>query len=195
MKYFRDEIYDWFYMFLNVIPGRIGRAMRYVFYRCALSESGKKISVSSGVEISGVSNIALGSYIYIVSGAILRACDRGHIKIGDHFAVNGNARIIADNGGSIIIGNKVMVGPNTVIRASNHAHDRVDIPMWDQGQSPGKIVIGDDVWIAANVSIMPGVTIGKGVIVAAGAVVTKDIPDFVVVGGVPATVISHRTLS
>lgn len=193
MRYLRDELYEWISFFLGVVPGRIGRAIRYLFYKVFLKEVGTHFSVPVGVEVSGLSNIKVGSYVYLVSGVVLRAC-KGALTIGDNFSANGNARIIADNG-EIIIGNKVMIGPNVVIRASNHGHERVDIPMKDQGQRPGKIVISDDVWIASNVTVMAGVTIGRGAIVAAGAVVTKDIPEFVAAGGVPAKVISSRNSS
>lgn len=192
MKFFIEEIYEWCAFFLRALPGRFGRGVRYLIYRKLLQRSGHTLSISSSVEISGVKNIELGSYIYLVSGAVLRACGGGRLSIGNHFALNGNARIIADNGGEIVIGNKVMIGPNVVVRASNHGHSEVGIPMWDQGQVPDKITIGDDVWIAANATILPGVKIGRGVIVAAGAVVTKDIPDYVIAGGVPAKIIANR---
>jgi len=85
-----------------------------------------------------------------------------------------------------------MVGPNVVIRASNHGAERIDVPMWDQGHTGGRIVIGDDVWIGANAVIVPNVTIGSHVVIAAGAVVTRDVPDYAVVAGVPARVIADR---
>jgi len=91
-----------------------------------------------------------------------------------------------------VIGSSVMVGPNVTIRASNHHTDDPDRPMLDQGQTGGRIVIGDDVWIGANAVIVPNVTVGSHVIVAAGAVVTRDVPDYAVVAGVPARVIADR---
>ncbi|HEY7985617.1 MAG TPA: acyltransferase [Methylophilaceae bacterium] len=101
-------------------------------------------------------------------------------------------RIIADCGGEIRIGDHVMIGPNTVIRSSGHRYDRPDIPMVEQGHKPGKITIGDDVWIAANVVILPDVKIGSHAVVAAGAVVTHDVPEYAIVAGIPAKVIRNR---
>lgn len=95
--------------------------------------------------------------------------------------------------GPISLGSDVMMGPEVVIYTSGHAHDRIDIPMRLQGASEIKPVsIGNDVWIGRRVMIMPGVTIGNGVIIGAGAVVTKDVPDYAVVGGVPARILRYR---
>jgi len=80
-----------------------------------------------------------------------------------------------------------------MIYTSNHRFDRTDIPMIDQGNTePKAVVIEDDVWIAARAIILPGVRIGKGAVIAAGAVVTKDVPPYTVVGGIPARKIKSR---
>lgn len=187
-----EELHSWFIAALSMLPGRIGQFLRSAYYRRKFQSVGKVLSIGACVEIGCPENISLGSEIYLVNGAILRACDKARLTIGNRFAANGNARIVADCGGEIVIGNKVMLGPNVVIRASNHGHSRLDIPIWEQGQTGGRIVIGDDVWIAANAVILPGVTIGSHSIVAAGAVVTQDVPEYVVVAGVPARVIASR---
>lgn len=76
---------------------------------------------------------------------------------------------------------------------SSHNTARTDIPMNQQGHLEKKeVVIGDDVWIGRRVIILPGIKIGNGVIIGAGAVVTKDVPDYAVVAGVPAKVIKYR---
>jgi maltose O-acetyltransferase len=75
----------------------------------------------------------------------------------------------------------------------SHAYDRLDIPMDQQGfEDPTPIHIGDDVWIGARVIILPGVNIGSHCIIGAGSVVTKDVPDYAIVGGVPAKIIRMR---
>lgn len=186
-----EELRDWLEAFLAVLPGVTGRFLRKQYYRLRLQQAGHQISIGKRVEIACPRNISLGDEIYIVDGAILRACD-GRLVIGNRFAINGNARIIADCDGEVIIGNEVMIGPNAVIRASNHGHERHDVSIWEQGQTGGKIVIGDDVWIAANVVILPGVTIGSHSIIAAGAVVTKDVTAYSIVAGVPAKLIAKR---
>ena len=86
-----------------------------------------------------------------------------------------------------------MMGPEVVIYTSGHKHDRLDIPMIEQGSSETyPVIIGNDVWIGRRAIIMPGVTIGDGVIIGAGAVVTKNVEPYVVVAGVPAKVVKKR---
>lgn len=111
------------------------------------------------------------------------------LSIGD----NSSLGIDAEAHGPITIGRDVMMAPECVILTQNHRHDRTDIPMICQGnEEPRPVSIGDDVWIGRRVIIMPGVSIGDGCIVSAGAVVTKDAPPYTIVGGIPAKVIKHR---
>lgn len=111
------------------------------------------------------------------------------ISIGDNSGLGVNC----DVRGPLEIGNNVMMGPNVCIMTAIHNTIRTDIPMCQQGHLPKKkVTIGDDVWIGARVIIMPGVTIGSGSIIGAAAVVTKDVPDYAVVAGVPAKVIKFR---
>ena len=110
-------------------------------------------------------------------------CDNGsNIHAGDCFLANFNVTIL--DIGPVNIGNDVMIGPGTLITTVNH-------PLSPKGRGEHlgimrPVTIGNDVWIGGNVTILPGVTIGNNVVVAAGAVVTKDVPDNCVVGGVPA---------
>ncbi len=95
--------------------------------------------------------------------------------------------------GDISIGENVMMGPEVVIYTQNHRYDRFDVPMGKQGHMPVEpVVIGNDVWIGRRAMIMPGCHIGDGVIIGAGAVVTKDVAPYSIVGGVPAKVIGSR---
>ena len=113
-------------------------------------------------------------------------CDNGkNIHIGYNFTGNYNLTILDIR--EVYIGNNVMIGPNTLITTVGH-------PLTPMGRRKHigiakPVKIGDDVWIGGNVTILPGVTIGNNVIVAAGAAVTKDVPDNTLVGGVPAKVI------
>lgn len=110
------------------------------------------------------------------------------IEIGDNSGLGVNSRV----SGPLKIGNDVMIGPDVMIFTQNHRNDRLDIPMRLQTDPKKPVVIEDDVWIAARVIILPGVTVHKGAIVGAGAVVTKDVPEYAVVGGNPARVIKYR---
>lgn len=94
---------------------------------------------------------------------------------------------------SVIIGENVMMGQECLMFTSNHCIDRLDIPMGAQGSTEVKpIVIGNDVWIGARAIILPGVHIGNGCVIGAGAVVTKDVPDFEIWGGNPAHLLKSR---
>ncbi len=129
-----------------------------------------------------------GKNINIEKGAFF--LDGQGIEIGDYSGIGVNCQTC----GPIKIGNDVMMGPEVIILTQNHRFDRLDIPMWRQGFHPcEQVVIGDDVWIGTRAIILPGIRIGKGAIIGAGAVVTKDVPEYAIVGGVPAKVIKFRT--
>ncbi|MBB1330209.1 acyltransferase [Pseudoalteromonas sp. SG43-1] len=91
------------------------------------------------------------------------------------------------------IGRDVLIAPNVTILSRMHEFSRIDIPISMQGyKKQMKVYIEDDVWLGRNVIVMPGIRIGKGAIVAAGSVVTKDVGDYTIVGGVPAKLIRTR---
>lgn len=111
------------------------------------------------------------------------------IQIGDNSGLGVNC-VVPDGS---IIGRNVMMGPNCYIHARNHAFDRTDVPMIEQGYSKSKpIIIEDDVWIGRDVSIMVGRHISKGSIIAANCVLTKDFPEYSIVGGNPGKLIRSR---
>jgi len=115
------------------------------------------------------------------------------LKLGKRVSVGVGTVMVAH--GSIEIGNAVMIGPLCYIIAGTHVHDRVDIPMLDQGHRGHGIRIEDDVWIGAGVVILDKVRIHKGAIIGAGAVVTRDVPPMAIVAGVPARVKRERSIS
>ena len=91
------------------------------------------------------------------------------------------------------IGSDVMMGPDCKIYTSNHEYSDTETPMILQGMRPAEpVVIGDDVWIGANVIILPGVRIGDGCVIGAGSVVTSDTPPYSVSAGNPCRVIKSR---
>ncbi len=95
--------------------------------------------------------------------------------------------------GTVSIGDNVMMGPDVLIYTTNHEFQNKDVPMQKQGYQPERPVsIGNDVWIGARVIILPGVHIGDGCVIGAGAVVTKDVPAYSVCTGNPAKVVKER---
>lgn len=110
-------------------------------------------------------------------------------SLGDNSGIGVNALLT----GTVTIGDNVMMGPECMIFSSNHRFDRLDIPMCCQGQTEVvPVVIEDDVWIGARVTILPGVHIGTGSIIGAGSVVTHDVEPYSIVGGNPAKLIRYR---
>lgn len=112
------------------------------------------------------------------------------IRIGSNINISQNCHIGGQGG--VTIGNFVMIGPNSVIASSNHGFSRGDIPMVRQKPVPSPITIEDDVWLGANVVVLPGVTIRQGAIVGSGAVVSEDVPAYAIVVGNPARIIRKR---
>lgn len=113
------------------------------------------------------------------------------ITIGDNVQIGNNVTILALTK-DIVIGNDVLIAPYVSIIGTNHTISDPDKLIRLQGMTSAQITIQDDVWIGTKAIILPGVTIGKGSVVGAGAVVTKDVPPYAVVGGVPARVIKMR---
>ena len=110
-----------------------------------------------------------------------------NIAVGKNVFINSGCKF-QDQGG-IVIDDGALIGHNVVLATLNHSlavRDRQDL-------IPGPIRIGKNAWIGSNVTILPGVTGGDGAVVAAGAVVTKDVPAYTVAGGVPARVLRSLT--
>lgn len=127
-----------------------------------------------------------GKNINIEHGAFL-ASGKG-IEIGNNSGIGLDCRVT----GPLTIGDDVMMAPGVMIFTQNHETSDLSVPMWLQTAPKYKVTIGNDVWIGANALIMPGLNIGNGCIIAAGAVVTHDVPDMAIVGGNPAKIIKYR---
>ena len=111
------------------------------------------------------------------------------VSLGDYSGIGVNAKIY----GTCTIGSHVMMGQDCTVITRNHRHDRTDIPMMEQGfEEERPVIIGNDVWIGDRVTILPGVQIGDGCIIGAGAVVTGSIAPYSIAAGVPARVIGQR---
>jgi len=111
------------------------------------------------------------------------------LVIGKNSQIGEGARVASDT----IISDNVMMGIEVMILSTIHRSDRNDVPLINQGYLPNTpVTIQEGAWIGARVILLPGVTIGRNSIVAAGAVVTRDVPANAVVGGVPAKLIKSR---
>ena len=112
--------------------------------------------------------------------------DPGNVRLQSRCVINADC-IIDARGGEVIIGEDTDIGTQTHIWTLQHDPDDAE-----HGTKGAAVMIGDHVWIATRVTVLPGVNIGRGAVVACGSVVTKDVPENAIVAGVPAKVIGQR---
>jgi acetyltransferase-like isoleucine patch superfamily enzyme len=116
-----------------------------------------------------------------------------NVSVGNDCFIGAGARFYAWNE-QITIGDHVLIAAEVLMMTRNHAYEDVETTISEQGYRNAPVVVDDDVWIGFRAIILAGVTIGKGSIVAAGAVVTRDVEPYTIVGGVPARPIRKREL-
>lgn len=144
--------------------------------------------------------ISIGNNTIIGQRVLLQCWDKyeevkfsPQIQIGDNCSIRDDGHITCAN--KIIIGNNVRIGPKVLITDNSHGASTRELldmnPIKRPLYSKGPIYIKDNVWIGEKVSIMPNITIGKGAIIGANSVVTKDIPDYAIVGGNPAKILKQ----
>lgn len=158
---------------------------RFYFRNC--NKLGKMVFTRGRPQVTNKGTIVVGSYNSFWSNIFntrLTAHAGGYIEIGDHNFING-AYISAEN--KVVLGSNIKIGPQTMIMDS----DFHDISDHNKEGVSKPIIIGDDVWLGARCTILKGVTIGTGAVVAVGAIVTKDVPAKTLVAGVPAKVIKE----
>lgn len=197
---------------LGWTPSIVGIGLRGIFYRLILRMDGLA-AIESGVRLRFASHIRLGRSVYLDQATYLHACPQGieigdqtlimhgsilhvynfrdlphaGIRIGAHSLI-GEYNVLRGQGG-ISIGNRVYTSPMVQIVAVNHVFDDPRRSFVEQGITAQGITVEDDVWIGSSAVITDGVRIGRGAVVAAGAVVTRDVPPLTVVAGVPARVV------
>lgn len=148
--------------------------LRHLWYRCAL-----------GIHLDQNAGVHLGAYMWFWGPREVRRCG---VHIGRNSRIERNCTLDLRSG--LTIGDNVGISPEVVILAGTHD---VNDPLFaDSPVGPYAVAIQDHVWIGTRAMIMPGVTVGRGAVVAAGAVVTKDVPPLTIVAGVPAKPIGAR---
>ncbi len=133
--------------------------------------------------------IRLGNDVHLARFCTLRAGERG-ITLHDNVGVN--TRSYLEGNGGVEIGANTLLSPGVHCVSGNHIFDDPNVPIKYQGTALGKITIGEDCWLGSNVLVLPGVSIGRGSVIGAGAVVTKDVPELSIALGVPARVVGQR---
>ena len=182
----------WMEYLIGNIPGRIGYLIRSHYFNLRVNKYFYNNILETGLRIEYPKNLELGSGSYFGFDCKIYASEFSKVKIGSGCEFNSNVMINARGRGSIFIGNNVLIGPNVVLRSSDHSFVSLSEKISEQGVEDGYIIVKDNVWIGSNCVILKNITIGEGSIVAAGAVVTKDIEPYSLVGGVPAKIIKKR---
>lgn len=155
----------------SVVPfiGVVSKKIRYLLCKRIFSSCGEKCNIEKGAYFGNGRSVSIGN----ISG------------LGANFKMLNR---------TLNMGDYVMMGEDVLFLGGGHNFDRTDIPMGEQGsKEKTPLNIGNDVWFGARAIVLPGCqNIGDGVIIGAGSVVTKDIPDYAIVGGNPAKVIRYR---
>lgn len=163
------------YDFFNKVSSLWNRMIVWPVLKCSFGECGRNVTFGGNNRFSGIRNMVVGSNV--------------------HFGSNGCFMLTR---AKITMGSNIMFGPNVTIITGDH---RVDVKgkymteITNEMKSPENdqpVTLCGDNWIGANATILKGVTIGEGAIVAAGSLVIKDVPPYAIVGGVPAKVIKYR---
>lgn len=188
-----------------LVSWRLGSCLGIPFIGAKVQLSGKQhlhlgrnVKIEELAEVQGLSRtgVWLGDGVTIGRGASIRPSSYyGHelgegLRIGNGTAIGAYSWIGAS--GKVSIGANVLFGPRVIVIPENHVHADLSRTIKEQGVVRKDVTIGDDCWIGCNATILSGVTIGHGSIVAAGAVVHRDVAPYSIVGGVPARLIKRR---
>lgn len=172
-----------------------GRGVRV--RRCGRAAFGRGVTLQDNVRIDGLckgkfsigNNVTIGRGTTVESYGVIRNLGES-LVIGDNVGIGAYSHI--GMRGPIEIGENTIMGPYVSFHAENHIFEDPNTLIRLQGESRKGITVGKDCWIGAKATILDGVRIGDGCVVAAGAVVIADVPPYCVVGGVPAKVIKRR---
>ncbi len=205
--------YELIILLSSWIPGALGLFLRSKLYPLLLGSVGEGVIFGRNVVLRHPHKLHLGDNIVIDDNCVLDAkgtknqgifignnvfigrnsilfCKDGDIHIDERVVIGFNCQLFSAN--VVKLGKNVQIAAYSYLNGGSHDFSRVDIPMMEQERSGMGIIIEDDVWLAANVKVLDGVTIGRGSIIGAGAVVNKEIPPLSIAGGVPAKLIRKR---
>ena len=203
---------------LGKFPGALGIVLRKFFWPRLFGSCGKGVMFADNVVLRQPKRIHLGDNVIISEFCVLDArhddedkvitlddnvmlstnvmisCKNGCIKIGKNTGLSAQTIIHATNDCPVDIGDDVIIGPQSYISAGGNYHfDQLDVPIRKQGINPdGGIIIENNIWLGARVTVLGGVTMASGSIAGAGAVVNKSIPANTICAGVPAKVLKER---
>ena len=205
--------YELIMLLSSWVPGALGLLLRSKLYPLLLGKVGRGVVFGTNVVIRHPHKVCLGNNVVIDDNCVLDAkggddnsitigngvfvgrntilyCFDGDIVVGDNTTISFNCDVFSAN--LVKIGESVQMAAYTFLNGGTHNFDRTDIPILKQERSGKGITVGDNVWVGAGAKVLDGIAIGKDAIVGAGSVVNHDVPDFAIVGGVPAKFIRSR---
>ena len=209
--------YEWC-LLLGPLPGLGGMALRKLFWPRLFASCGQGCMFAPGIVLRQPGRIRLGKGVVISEGCILDgrhesaavsisigdnvilsndvllSCKNGSISIADNCGINSRSIIQSTNNCPVQIGPDCIIGQNCCLLAGGSYHlDRLDVPIREQGiRNDGGLLLEADVWLGANVTVLGGVTMGRGSAAGAGAVLTKSVEAYTISLGVPAKVVKSR---
>ena len=209
--------YELIMLLFGSTPGALGLMLRKAFFPRILGHVGEGVIFGRNITIRHGHKIRLGDRVVLDDNVVLDAkgdvnegiiiendsligrnsvlsCKGGNIHIGESTSIGINSLIHAVDESDVIIGDHTIIAAFVyIIGGGNYHMDRLDMPIKEQGTySKGGVTIGEGIWIASHVQVLDGVHVGKNSVLAAGAVVNRNVSDYEVVGGVPAKAIKSR---
>jgi acetyltransferase-like isoleucine patch superfamily enzyme len=207
--------YECIVLLFSWIPGAIGFFLRKIFYPFIIKQVGRGVVFGRNVTLRHPHKIVIGDNTFIDDNAVLDAkgrgndglligqnvfvgqntilsCKEGSIRIEDWCALSSNCSLLSES--KIRIGKFCyLAGQCYLVAGGNHGYDRTDVPiMFQPSVDKGGIDIGEDVWLGASVTVLDGVSVGKGSVIGAGSLVVESLPPYSVAVGVPAAKIKDR---
>lgn len=195
------------------VPGALGLFLRSKLYPCLLKECGSGVTFGQNVVIRHPHKISIGSNVVIDDNCVLDAkgTDNDGIRIGNGVFLGRNSILSCKNGDitlednvnigfncEVFSASKVVLGKSTLVAAytyfvgGGHDYDDPTTSVLDQGRSSAGIECGEGAWFGAGAKILDGVAVGAHAIIGANSVVTRDVPEYAVAAGTPATVKRDR---
>lgn len=163
--------------------------MRRVLWRSLVREAGHGLCVGRGVRFRHPETFEIGDGVFIGEQSMIQGRIDGTCRIGNHTWIGPHTFLDAR---SLALGEYVGWGPGAKVLGSTHTGDPVDVPIIQTDLDIRPVTVEAWADVGVNAVLLPGVTVGRGAIVGAGAVVTRDVPPFAVVAGVPARFMSWR---
>ena len=187
-KHPQERILSYYAVFRD-LPDEFGATMRRIFLKALCKRFGNSCTVEPGVNFKHPDTFDVGNAVFIGRDAYLQGWYKGSLKIGDHVWIGPNTYLHCCD---LVIEDYVGIGPGVKVLGNEHVGKPVDVPILKTRLEVNPVRIKYSADIGMGACILPGVTIGRGAIIGAGATVTKDIPDYSIAVGVPAEVIKKR---